>query len=822
MGYPERGGAVSVWLAMTMGVAAAAPHDPYDYTALAPSLVTGLQIDVDTGATPPTLSYSTTSYDGVVVGGRAVFTFGAIDVTRIEITGNRAFVLLSQGDLVLDGLVQAQASGSTPGAGGSAGRTGSGGAGSGTGGGGFATEGGAGGGFGGVGGDVGAGLGLGGPAYGDLRVSLVGGSGGARSSDPDNGGNNGNGGGGGAAIELGAAGRLLLQNGSDVRANGGHGADGTEDGGGGGSGGGVLVHGKAGSACTNGALRVKGGDGGAGNDDDGGGGGAGGRVEMVGLPQGTCTYVVGGGGGGGSDTGGSELNGVVGNAGVFRAGDPDLDGDGSVFSADCDDADSAREPGNPEVTGDGIDQSCDRQEICFVDGDGDGARGTGTVASADLDCDDAGEAWATDPADCNDANASISPFATEVAGNGIDQNCDGAELCYTDADDDGARLSTTVVSNDVDCTDPFEGALADPLDCNDGDPAISPLDAEITGDHVDQDCDGRARCFVDADNDGARTTGTVESTDADCRDANEAVTADPLDCADNDAGRSPLLTETVADGVDQDCDGGELCYTDADNDGARLATTVVSADADCVDAREGVASDPLDCDDGAASVRPGATETCDGVDQDCDTVADDGLPTTTYYEDRDGDGYGDGGSLLTSCASTAPAGYTTDASDCDDGQSSVNPGGVEVGCNGSDDDCNLATPDGEDLDGDGFSGCASDCDDGDADVFPGQVEVCNGVDDDCDEETPECPESGGTGATADTAETRPTAETGGPTTETGQAATAATGDTAAVEPLPAIPPDPGCGCASGPSPTLSALSGLAGLGWLVGARRRRS
>ncbi|MBA2319988.1 MAG: hypothetical protein H0V89_02430, partial [Deltaproteobacteria bacterium] len=115
-----------------------------------------------------------------------------------------------------------------------------------------------------------------------------------------------------------------------------------------------------------------------------------------------------------------------------------------------------------------------------------------------------------------------------------------------------------------------------------------------------------------------------------------------------------------------------------------------------------------DCDDGDATIRPGADELCNGLDDDCDGV----IPP----DERDDDGDG-----VAICED-----------DCDDANDDVYPGADEI-CDGLDDDCDGdVPPDESDPDGDGFSACNGDCEPDDATTGPGATEVCNGLDDDCD------------------------------------------------------------------------------------------
>jgi hypothetical protein len=127
-----------------------------------------------------------------------------------------------------------------------------------------------------------------------------------------------------------------------------------------------------------------------------------------------------------------------------------------------------------------------------------------------------------------------------------------------------------------------------------------------------------------------------------------------------------------------------------------------------------------DCDDTDASVHPGAIEECDGLDQDCDGEPDNGA-MDTVYEDADGDGYGNDANEYVGCE--PPAGWVEDAGDCDDADSARNPGATEL-CNGLDDDCDEGSVETALIGEDSYSSVA----DAVAASQPGDVvELCDGV-----------------------------------------------------------------------------------------------
>ena len=446
--------------------------------------------------------------------------------------------------------------------------------------------------------------------------------------------------------------------------------------------------------------------------------------------------------------------------------------------ADCDDDDAAVNPAATEACNgkdDDCDTSTDEEDatgctVFFADTDLDTF---GNPADSACLCQTSGNYTTQTAGDCDDGDAAINPNADEACLNGKDDDCDGATdeagcggctTFFLDVDDD-----TFGVSADTQCLSAPTGDYTATKggDCSDGDPAVHP-DAVEACNGKDDECDGFtdeedaldcAAYFLDNDTDGF---GVTSDTRCLCTAAGKYTAGVGGDCNDDDNATNPSAIE-ACNGKDDDCDGETdeggatgctIFYRDDDGDdyGDSGDTTCLCAGSAPYDAVAGG-----DCDDGDGTVNPGAAESCNNVDDNCNGQTDEAgaVGCTTYYKDLDDDGYGVTGDIQCLCAESGLYRATV-GDDCNDGEGNINPGADEV-CNGENDDCDAeideegatgCVPFYYDNDGDNSgtdqskcqcgaagkysAGSSGDCDDNDPGVFPGALEICNGKDDDCD------------------------------------------------------------------------------------------
>ncbi|MCB9676405.1 MAG: putative metal-binding motif-containing protein [Alphaproteobacteria bacterium] len=437
-------------------------------------------------------------------------------------------------------------------------------------------------------------------------------------------------------------------------------------------------------------------------------------------------------------------------------------------ASDCNDAAPAIHPGAVDDQCDGVDDDCDgtfdegaQTSFYWPDMDGDGF---GLLGSTPTQACAQPPMTATTAGDCDDTSSAVYPAAPEQC-NGRDDDCDTAvdenvQTTYF-ADDDGdgfGNLLDVVLA----CTLP-PGYSITSGDCNDDDFDIAPGRPELCND-TDDDCDTQidegvptSTWYYDQDQDGY---GLTTTTAIDCA-APLGYAAASGDCNDTVASIHPDATETC-NLIDDDCDGSvdegavddATWYLDQDQDGRGSDTNTLSSCSPPI----GYVLDGGDCDDLNPLVAPGLFEQCNGFDDDCDGLVDDADPSvtnpTSWYDDVDGDGYGDGPATI---ACIAPSGWVATNTDCDDEDASRSPAATE-GCDNIDNDCDGLVDDSDpdvegvawyvDADGDGVgttvqdtSTCnggpglapsPGDCNDADPNVYTGAPEPCAGVDVNCD------------------------------------------------------------------------------------------
>jgi hypothetical protein len=463
---------------------------------------------------------------------------------------------------------------------------------------------------------------------------------------------------------------------------------------------------------------------------------------------------------------------------------PDIDTDGwadcppggacnpdGLVCGDCDDTDPLVNPAGIEICN-LIDDNCDGQ----------------TDEGFDLDDD----GFASCAGDCNESDPAVNPGAAEgppghpSCSDGIDNDCD----TFTDLID--PRCVTSFPCPDADA-DGFHGCLIDPGcdpagltcgDCDDDDPEIKPGVAEMC-DGVDNNCDETIdEGFDDTDADGSADCVDPDDDNdlvpdaSDCAPLVNSVSAPPggsgetlrlgpaIDRIDwlaaPQSNVSDLYRGSVTGGsgfaYNHACLASELPVTEYfDSDPIApgdLFYYLIGPRNSCAGGHLGTDSNsvlrpiPAPClavgADTDTDLVPDIDDNCpldlnasqadaelDGVGDTCDNCP--AVPNPTQA-DRDTDGSGD------ACDDDDSDGFTADV-DCDDTDPDVNPAATEV-CNNIDDDCNEGIDEGFDTDMDSFTVCqlpVSDCDDTDPAVNPGVIEgpagdaVCgDGADNDCD------------------------------------------------------------------------------------------
>ncbi len=373
-----------------------------------------------------------------------------------------------------------------------------------------------------------------------------------------------------------------------------------------------------------------------------------------------------------------------------------LTADGSFnCGGDCDDSDGSVRPGagdGPPAACDGLDNDCDgvADEGCpCVEGETRACGASAAQVSGVGACEPGTQICAG--GSFTEACLGGRAPAAEVC-DGVDNDCDGTidngvlAVFYRDVDGDGFGVS----GETTEACSPPAGWAANTLDCDDTNPAVSPVGTEVCDGVVDENCDGRIdeglthTYYADADGDGFGDRATTTSA---CFRPDGYVTL-PTDCDDGAAAVNPASPE-VCDGVDNNCargtDEGCSCVdgrrrTCGPRAGGALLTTgsCQSGEQFCSTGIWGVC---------VGSVEP-RTEICNGLDDDCDGSVDEGV-TVSCYADGDGDGFGTGARLdvCTTTIGACPPGFADVSGDCNESNAAINPGAREI-CDGMDNDCN--------------------------------------------------------------------------------------------------------------------------------------
>ena len=486
----------------------------------------------------------------------------------------------------------------------------------------------------------------------------------------------------------------------------------------------------------------------------------------------------------------------------------DIDNDGDGFTendGDCNDNDANIYPGAIEICGDEIDQNCDGSDLVCISIDGVTLSWTkpddDRVVGYNLYCGKTGTEFKLTP--------SLIIYSADTTSYTFTNLEAGFEYSFAatsfDADGNESDFSETItyfVGSSSEIDSDGDGYTVNDGDCNDNDASIYPGAIEICGDGSDQDCDGsdllcdadpETQTLLFGDTPDSDLPGTISDTfinlnaDMNYTGAQLNTYTWPENMPANailikfDLSKLPAgaQIQSATLSLYQTEAGGDAAYDVSVHKIINHNSNLFQASGYTYDGVNGWTANnscynsiPL----AQADIAP--AENVNSLDQNLEykkwnvtgmVQAWVGDSSTNYGLMLNSDVVASSDSYRFFAASEAtdPArrpklevtytnvssgetdndgdGYTVSDGDCNDNDSTIHPGTVEICGDGIDQDCNgsdLVCPEDIDNDGDGYTVNEGDCNDNSAAIHPGAFEICgDGIDQDCDGSDLQCPQT---------------------------------------------------------------------------------